>query len=245
MVLDTLSRKTGSLCKVSFLRTHPALFLCYRISCASSKHLQTRRFLDTLQGYLYDIQRILIQLHRAANARPEPFVDHTGILRDTKTGRPIHGAAYYEDSENMDDEIQMRECSCLYACRFPTTFLVRFWLWHPMASTLLFIYFFYLFRLLPVLAHMEHVRADRTPFPDIFSVLHYPPSLRLLREFLESVLTLTPAAGYSFFDSGEIELLGRRKKKSRYSDVGEYIPRCDGIQSLNGILGKVIPLVEY
>ncbi|KAE9411136.1 acyltransferase ChoActase/COT/CPT [Gymnopus androsaceus JB14] len=46
--------------------------------CASSKHLQTRRFLDTLQGYLLDIQRILIHLHRAANQRPAPFVDHSG-----------------------------------------------------------------------------------------------------------------------------------------------------------------------
>ena len=60
-------------------------------SCASSKHLQTRRFLDTLQSYLLDVQRILIQLHMAANERAEPFVDHAGILRDSKTGRPISG----------------------------------------------------------------------------------------------------------------------------------------------------------
>ncbi|KAF8801880.1 CoA-dependent acyltransferase [Phlegmacium glaucopus] len=52
--------------------------------CASSKHLQTHRFLDTLQGYLLDIQRLLIQLHRSVNERPAPFIDHLGILRDWK-----------------------------------------------------------------------------------------------------------------------------------------------------------------
>lgn len=114
--------------------------------CASSKHLQTRRFLDTLQGYLYEIQRILVQLHRAANARPAPFVDHLGILRDSKTGRRIIGIAYENGSEEN------------------------------------------------------------------------------LAEGTEEI----PMLGYSFFDSGEVELLGRRRKKSPYADVG-----------------KIIPLVEY
>jgi len=35
--------------------------------CASSKHLQTRRFLDTLQNYLVEIQKMITHLHRAAN----------------------------------------------------------------------------------------------------------------------------------------------------------------------------------
>ncbi|EEB91397.1 hypothetical protein MPER_10246 [Moniliophthora perniciosa FA553] len=69
--------------------------------CASSKHLQTRRFLDTLKGYLYDVQRMIIQLHRAANEPPKPFVDHTGVLRDSKTGRPING---YDEEEEEEDE---------------------------------------------------------------------------------------------------------------------------------------------
>ncbi|KIK54537.1 hypothetical protein GYMLUDRAFT_48663 [Collybiopsis luxurians FD-317 M1] len=68
--------------------------------CASSKHLQTRRFLDTLQGYLLEIQRILIHLHRAANEPPSPFVDHTGVLRDARTGRPIDGW-YGEEEEEI------------------------------------------------------------------------------------------------------------------------------------------------
>ena len=39
--------------------------------CASSKHLQTRRYLDTLRAYLLEAQRILLQLHREANAKPQ------------------------------------------------------------------------------------------------------------------------------------------------------------------------------
>ncbi|EJD46993.1 acyltransferase ChoActase/COT/CPT [Auricularia subglabra TFB-10046 SS5] len=69
--------------------------------CASSKHLQTRRYLDTLQGYLLEVQRMVLQLHRQANERPRPFVDHAGVLRDARTGVPI-SAAYIDDTE--DDE---------------------------------------------------------------------------------------------------------------------------------------------
>jgi len=72
--------------------------------CASSKHLQTKRFLDTLQGYLLDIQRMLIQLHRSANQKAEPFVDHAGILRDSKTGRPING---HVSEEEVDEDPMM------------------------------------------------------------------------------------------------------------------------------------------
>ncbi|TFK62476.1 acyltransferase ChoActase/COT/CPT [Pluteus cervinus] len=72
---------------------------------ASSKHLQTRRFLDTLKGYLHDIQRILIQMHRSANERPAPFIDHLGILRDSKTGRPIHGGSGSDNDDEEEDEV--------------------------------------------------------------------------------------------------------------------------------------------
>lgn len=64
---------------------------------ASSKHLQTRRFLDTLQSYLLEIQRVLVQLYLSANERPAPFVDHSGVLRDSKTGRPINGATNHSE----------------------------------------------------------------------------------------------------------------------------------------------------
>lgn len=104
MGLDILSRK------MEFQCTFPSpLFIYLRFSfshtsCASSKHLQTRRFLDTLQGYLLDIHRLLIQLHRSANERAAPFVDHLGILRDSKTGRAINGT----DSDEEEDEVAMR-----------------------------------------------------------------------------------------------------------------------------------------
>jgi len=103
--------------------------------CASSKHLQTRRYLDTLRGYLLDIQRILVSIHLEANARPAPFVDHAGILRDSKTGRPINGHVTEASGHESDDDLM---------------------------------------------------------------------------------------PGYSFFDSGDIELLGHRKK-SPYSNVGKTL----------------------
>lgn len=104
--------------------------------CASSKHLQTRRFLDTLEGYLLDVQRILVQLHLSANPRAEPFVDHSGVLRDSKTGRPINGQGHgYEDGDTM--------------------------------------------------------------------------------------------YGYSFFDSGDVELLGRRKRMPSYYNTGKIIPLAE------------------
>ena len=80
-------------------------------SCASSKHLQTRRFLDTLQAYFLDVQKLLIQLHRSANQRPAPFVDHLGILRDSKTGRPINGAlsSGEESEEGGENEVALRK----------------------------------------------------------------------------------------------------------------------------------------
>lgn len=54
---------------------------------------------------------MLIQLHRAANERPAPFVDHAGVLRDSKTGCPISGHVI-EVTE--DDEPMGRFFSILY-----------------------------------------------------------------------------------------------------------------------------------
>ncbi|KAK1225439.1 carnitine O-acetyltransferase yat1 [Marasmius sp. AFHP31] len=79
--------------------------------CASSKHLQTRRFLDTIKGYLLDIQKMVIQLHRAANEPPPPFVDHTGVLRDSQTGRPINGKSTAEDEDEDYDDLLLPEYS--------------------------------------------------------------------------------------------------------------------------------------
>jgi carnitine O-acetyltransferase len=38
--------------------------------CASSKHLQTERFLDTLRAYFVEVYRMMKDLHRDANRRP-------------------------------------------------------------------------------------------------------------------------------------------------------------------------------
>jgi len=94
-------------------------------SCASSKHLQTRRYLDTLQGYVLDIQRLLIQLHRSANARPAPFVDHAGILRDSKTGRALNGHANHDSD---DDSITMRELPAYSPCRERNLTVLQSWI---------------------------------------------------------------------------------------------------------------------
>lgn len=77
--------------------------------CAASKHLQTRRYLHTIKSFLIDIQRILVQLHKAANEQSAPFIDHAGVLRDSKTGRPINGLM--SDDEEDDDD-RMRKYSC-------------------------------------------------------------------------------------------------------------------------------------
>ncbi|KZT37052.1 acyltransferase ChoActase/COT/CPT [Sistotremastrum suecicum HHB10207 ss-3] len=79
--------------------------------CASSKHLQTRRYLDTLQNYLLDVSRIIQQIYRQANERPEPFVDHSGTLRDSRTGNPISAQVLNETEEEEEDELS--ECILL------------------------------------------------------------------------------------------------------------------------------------
>lgn len=61
---------------------------------ASSKHRQTRRFLDTLTAYLLDAQRMIIKLHRQANERPSlTFVDHHAGIVDARTGKPLASLA--------------------------------------------------------------------------------------------------------------------------------------------------------
>jgi len=69
--------------------------------CATSKHLQTRRFLATLQSYLQDIQKMVILNHRQANERAGAFMDHSGVLRDVRTGSAIVGDDIDEDDEDV------------------------------------------------------------------------------------------------------------------------------------------------
>ncbi|KAL7421318.1 carnitine O-acetyltransferase yat1 [Cryptotrichosporon argae] len=69
--------------------------------CMSSKHLQTRRLLNTLQAYLFEIRALLVQLWREANERPAAFMDHTGVLRDARTGNALSAD---ELEEHGDEE---------------------------------------------------------------------------------------------------------------------------------------------
>lgn len=82
---------------------------CSSYSCASSKHLQTRRYLDTLEKYLLDVSRVIQQIYRQANERPDPFVDHTGTLRDSRTGNPISAHVVDETGEDEEEEDELSE----------------------------------------------------------------------------------------------------------------------------------------
>lgn len=70
-------------------------------SCASSKHLQTRRFLDTVAQYLTDVQRVVTHIYRQANERQGAFVDHSGNVIDARTGAPL-SLATPADEEDED-----------------------------------------------------------------------------------------------------------------------------------------------
>ena len=75
--------------------------------CMSSKHLQTRRLLDTLSRYLLEVRGMLVHLWREANERPEAFVDHAGVLRDARTGKAI---TEEEAVEGQGGDEELREC---------------------------------------------------------------------------------------------------------------------------------------
>lgn len=67
--------------------------------CASSKHLQTRRFLNVLERYLYEVQAEVIRYvisaltrsaYKAANIMTtRTYIDHSGIECDVRTGLPV------------------------------------------------------------------------------------------------------------------------------------------------------------
>ncbi|KAG8971093.1 hypothetical protein FRB90_010608, partial [Tulasnella sp. 427] len=73
---------------------------------ATSKHLQTKRLLATMQSYLLDVQKMIVGLYKAANERSDAFVDHSGALRDVRTGTVLVAPANVEQEEEDDaDEI--------------------------------------------------------------------------------------------------------------------------------------------
>lgn len=70
--------------------------------CASSKHLQTRRFLDTIAQYLMDVYKLVNMICRQANESSSLAVDHSGHLIDERTGLAL--AVPVELSEEGDGE---------------------------------------------------------------------------------------------------------------------------------------------
>jgi len=71
--------------------------------CASSKHLQTRRFLDTLKAYLLETQRLLVQLHREANAKPSTGSSIKGTAEDDDDDG-LGGYGFYMESYGVLDQ---------------------------------------------------------------------------------------------------------------------------------------------
>ncbi|KAI5475688.1 carnitine O-acetyltransferase [Pseudohyphozyma bogoriensis] len=70
--------------------------------CAASKHLQTSRFLDTLRAYFIEVHRLLKDLHREANRRPNlTFVDHHVGEVDARTGKPVKSIG--EEEKELKD----------------------------------------------------------------------------------------------------------------------------------------------
>ena len=78
--------------------------------CASSKHLQTKRYLRTLEKYLLEVQQMIIDNFKAANVRAkDTYIDHAGVECDVRTGLPIGSRrdkgsnGYTDDWENLDN----------------------------------------------------------------------------------------------------------------------------------------------
>lgn len=73
--------------------------------CASSKHLQTARYLRTLEAYLDRVSELIIESYNAANVRTRgTYIDHSGVECDVRTGLPIgskKGNGYADDFEDL------------------------------------------------------------------------------------------------------------------------------------------------
>lgn len=73
--------------------------------CAASKHLQTKRFLTTLEWYLRVMKKILIENYRAANERTShTFIDHQGRECDIRTGLPIGSHQHKGNGYDLGDD---------------------------------------------------------------------------------------------------------------------------------------------
>ena len=59
---------------------------------------------------------MILQIYRQANERPAPFVDHTGTLRDARTGEPIMPAGGRNDNDDEDEDLSKSACVPLSLC---------------------------------------------------------------------------------------------------------------------------------
>lgn len=106
LVSVILSKTTLYPCTLLSLYAKFRLLITYlHDSCASSKHLQTRRFLDTICQYLSDVQKLVMHIHRQANERSDAFVDHSGVLIDSKTGVPLVSSIIMEEDEDEEGTV--------------------------------------------------------------------------------------------------------------------------------------------
>ncbi|KAG8905645.1 hypothetical protein FRB99_008486 [Tulasnella sp. 403] len=71
---------------------------------ATSKHLQTKRLLATIAIYLMEVQKMLVMLFKEANERQDSFIDHSGVLRDLRTGSVLVSPAEQEVEDVPDDD---------------------------------------------------------------------------------------------------------------------------------------------
>jgi carnitine O-acetyltransferase len=135
-------------------------------SVGSSKHLQTRRFLDTLKQYLLDVRMMIIQLHRQANERPQPLEPSSprqknARLQSKQTNQLVDGAA--QEAEERKGE---RKRSLLKKAGSQV--------------------------------HVPNMNGEESEDEVDFDLL---------------------TSGYSFFDSGDVEVLNPQRRRPL---VGEY-----------------------
>ncbi|CAO1613709.1 unnamed protein product [Parajaminaea phylloscopi] len=75
--------------------------------CASSKHLQTGRWLEALRTYLDRIADAIVESYNAANRRThQTYIDHSGVECDVRTGLPVgskKGNGYADDFFGGDE----------------------------------------------------------------------------------------------------------------------------------------------
>lgn len=75
--------------------------------CASSKHLQTGRWLAALETYLDRVAQAITDSYNAANRRTQDtYIDHSGVECDVRTGLPVGSKKGNGYADDYLDEVQ-------------------------------------------------------------------------------------------------------------------------------------------